>query len=86
MTGLCSKEGQVLDSELKQRSGRGGKRTSVDSKRDDRKHPDNPTLVRTQDPSPPDEYAVGDNILNQISGSRVSWLSTRGMIVNDVRV
>ena len=51
------------------------KRTGVDTKDDDRKHQDDPILVRTQDPSPPDHDAVGDNILSQIprDGPR-QWL------------
>jgi len=41
-----------------------GKRTGVDYKHDHRNHQDNHALVRTQDPSPPDDDAVGDNELN----------------------
>jgi hypothetical protein len=58
-------------------------RTGVDSKCNDRSHQDNPTLVRTQDPSPPDDDAVSDNKLNHNSGRRVSL---RGMLVEDMRV
>jgi hypothetical protein len=46
----------------------GRKRTGVNCEYDDRNHQDNPLLVGTQDPSPPDDDAVGDNILNQIPG------------------
>jgi hypothetical protein len=49
------------------RSKREVKRTGVDSERGDRNHQDNPPLVRTQDPSPPDDNAVGNNILNQLT-------------------
>jgi hypothetical protein len=42
----------------------GRKHTGVDSKHHDGSHQDNCTLVRTQDPSSPDNNAIGDNILN----------------------
>jgi hypothetical protein len=42
----------------------GRKRTGVNCEYDDRNHQDNPTLVGTQDPSPPDDDTVGDDILN----------------------
>lgn len=44
------------------------KRTGVDSKHDNRNNQDNPALVRGEDPSPPDDDVVGDDILNQIPG------------------
>ena len=39
------------------------KRTRVDRKDSNRKHQDDLTLARTQDPSPPDNDAVGEDIL-----------------------
>jgi hypothetical protein len=44
------------------------KRTGVNYKHDHRNHQDNPTLVRTQDQSPPDDDAVGDNELDEVLG------------------
>ena len=58
------------------------KRTGVDCKHDNRNHQDNLTLVRTQDPSPPDDDTVGDNKLKS-SERRVS---SRGIFTGDVRV
>jgi hypothetical protein len=41
----------------------GGKRTSIDCEQDHWNHQGNPTLIGAQNPSPPDNDAVGDNIL-----------------------
>ena len=46
------------------------KRTSVDCKHDDRNHQDNLTLVRTQNPSPPDDDAISNDVLNQDSADQ----------------
>ena len=54
------------------------RRTGVDAKEDDRKHQDDPILVRTQDPSPPDHNTVGENKLSQIPGDSPSQGSIRG--------
>ena len=54
------------------------KRTGVDSKNHDRDFQDDPILVRTQDPSPPDHDTVGDNILSQIPGDSPSQGSVQG--------
>ena len=48
------------------------KRTGVEGKDHDGKHQDDPILVRTQDPSPPDHDTVGDNILSQMPGDNPS--------------
>jgi hypothetical protein len=61
----------------------GRKRTDVDSKYDYRNHQESSTLVRTQGPSPPDDHDIGNDILNQNSGRRVS---PREMSADDVRV
>jgi hypothetical protein len=70
-------------SEVKQGQEEGRKRTCVDWKHDHQNHQDNPTLVRTQYPSPPDNDAIGDNKLTHNSGRRVS---SQGMLVENVRV
>jgi hypothetical protein len=58
-------KGGTVHGEAKRGQEEGRKRTSVDSKRDDRNHQDNPTLIRTQNPSPPDDDTIGNDILNQ---------------------
>jgi hypothetical protein len=75
----CSNRRQVNDwnmsnggtshSEARQGQEVGRKRTGVDYKHDHRNHQDNPTLVRTQDPSPPYDDAVGDKKLSYVSGN-----------------
>ena len=57
-------KGGMSHSEARQGQEDGRKRTGVDDKHDHRNRQDNPTLVRTQDPSPPDHDAVSDNELN----------------------
>ena len=57
-------KGEMDHSEAKQGQEDRRKRTGADYKHDHRNNQDNPTLVRTQDPSPPDDDAVGDNELN----------------------
>ena len=54
------------------------RRTGVGAKHDDGKHQDDPILVRTQDPSPPDHNTVGENILGQIPGDSPSRGSFKG--------
>jgi hypothetical protein len=54
---------QVVD-KFEQGQEDGRKRTSVDGKHDDWNHQEDLTLVKTQDPSSPDNDAVGDNKLN----------------------
>ena len=54
--------------EAKQSQEEGRKRTDVDCKQEDRNPQENPTLVRTKDPSTPDDDAISYDILNQIPG------------------
>ena len=54
------------------------KRTGVNGKNHDRKYQDDPILVRTQDPSPPDYDGVGDNILSQMPEAGPSQGSVQG--------
>jgi hypothetical protein len=58
----------------------GRKRTGVDCKEEERKPQENPTLVRTQDPSTPDDDAIGYDILKSNSGRSVS---SRDMLADD---
>ena len=67
-------------SEAKQGQEEGRKRTDVDYEHDNWKHQNDLTLVRTQDPSPPDDDAVCDNILNQNSER---WVSPQRMFADD---
>ena len=60
-------KGRTNRGEVTQGQEEGRKRTGVDCEHDHRSHQDNPSLVRTQDPGPPDDDAIGDKILNQKS-------------------
>jgi hypothetical protein len=73
---------QVMD-KIEQCQEDGRRRTGIDCKHNDRNHQDGLALVRTQDPSPPDNNAVGNNKLNQDSKR---CISSQGMLVDGVRV
>lgn len=69
--------------EAEQGQEEGRERTGVDCKQEERKPQEKPTLVRTQDPSTPDDDAISYDILK--SNSR-RWVSSREMLADDVRV
>jgi hypothetical protein len=67
MTGMMFKGGAGHD-EAEQGQEEGRKRTGVDCKQDEGKPQEIPTLVRTQDPSTPDDDAISYDILKSNSG------------------
>ena len=74
MTGYDQKENGTAK-HIKKR-----KRTGVEAKDDDRQYQGYPILVRTQDPSPPNHDAVGDNILSQIPRRQPESRVSSGML------
>jgi len=66
-------EGGRVGNADQERGGGSKKRTGVD-----RKHQDDPILIRTQDPGTPDHDTISHNILSQIPGDSPSQGSVRG--------